>query len=120
MKRNFLSIAVFLLSALVLWIARVPTAMATNPTEVVVFSCLESGAQFGGYSVINYNNSPGAPAKSSNDCATELETLLNDGLINVNVSVQQWSTTQGAPDGGITGTYITYVLANGTLTGGNL
>jgi hypothetical protein len=69
--------------------------------------------------IVLLDNSPGAPGKPSTDCAATVEALLADGLINVNISVQTWSATSGAPQG-ITGTYITYVMANGTLTGGNL
>jgi hypothetical protein len=116
MKRAIFSIGTFLSFTAVLWSAHVPSALAANPNEVVVFSCSEGSS---GYTVNDYNNSPGAPVKPSTDCATTVEALLTDGLLNVNISVQTWSATSGAPQG-ITGTYITYVMANGTLTGGNL
>jgi hypothetical protein len=119
MKRSFLSIAGFFLSALVLCAARVANVMAANPTEVVVVSCEENNPG-SGYSVINYDNSSGSPAQSSTDCATEVEALLNSGLTNVNLSVQTYSTEggYGAP-GEVNGTYITYVLTNGTASGTN-
>jgi hypothetical protein len=119
MKRTFLSIGVFVLSTFAVWAGSVASVMAANPSEVVIFSCVENIPP-GGYSVINYD---GTPAKSSSDCATELEALLNAGLTNVNVTVQTYiytdTTTGGAP-GGVAGTYITYVLTNGTLSSGNL
>ena len=118
MKRNLLSVAVFLLSALILWVARVPNAMATNPTEVVTFVCQD----FGSYTVVSYNHSSGAPVQTSGaSCAQQLENLLNAGLTNVNGTVQTYfgSNVTGAPNG-IAGSYITYVLANGTLTSGSL
>jgi hypothetical protein len=109
MKRHGLMVAVFVLSAAGLWVAPIPNVMAST-VEAVTFSCLENNPG-SGYSVINYNHNPGAPAQSSSDCATELEALLNAGLTNVNVTVQTYiytdTTTGGAP-GGVAGTYITY------------
>lgn len=115
MKRNFLSVAVFSLSALALWVADVPNAMAANPTEVVVMQCMETSS---GYTVEVYDASSGAPGKSSSDCAAAVETILTDGLVNVNVSVQTYTATggEGAP-GEVDGTYITYVFSNGTVSG---
>lgn len=92
----------------------------TNPTEAVLFSCLENNPA-SGYSVINYDRSPTAPAQSSStDCATQLDALLNAGLTNQNLSIQTYTyspgTTEGAP-GGVEGTYITYFVTNGTVSG---
>jgi hypothetical protein len=120
MKRNYLWVAGVLISTFVAWVACVENAMAANPTEVVIFSCMEKNPATG-YTVLTYDASPSAPAKPSTDCAAALEALLNAGLTNVNVSVQTYtgSVGAGAPNG-TDGTYITYVLANGTLTSGNL
>jgi len=120
MKRNYFWVAGVLISTLVVWGARVENAMAANPTELVVFSCMEKDPATG-YTVLTYDNSPSAPAKPSTDCAATLEALLADGLTNVNISVQTYtsSTGSGAPNG-TDGTYITYVLSNGTLTSGGL
>ncbi len=94
--------------------------MAANPTEVVIFSCMETDPATG-YTVLTYDASPGAPAKPSTDCAAALEALLADGLTNVNVSIQTYSAGNGAgAPSGTDGTYITYVLSNGTLTSGGL
>lgn len=118
MKRNFRLIAVSSLSALALWVAHVGSAMAANPTEMVVLQCMETST---GYTVQVYDASSGAPGKSSSDCAAAVQTVLNAGLTNVNVSVQTYTATSGmgAP-GQVDGTYATYVLTNGTLAGGNL
>lgn len=119
MKRNFRSIAIFTLSALALWAVRVPSAMATNPTEVVIFVCQD----FSPFNVVYYNHSASAPGQTSGAaCSDQLEDLLTVGLTNVNVSVQNdvgMSSTSGIPNG-TEGAYITYVLANGTLTSGGL
>lgn len=119
MKRSNLrlisGVAVASLSTLVLWAARVPNAKAANPTEVVVLQCVETST---GYTVQVYDASSGAPSKSSSDCSAAVETLLDDGLINANVSVQTYTAESGmgAP-GEVNGTYITYVLTNGTASG---
>ena len=120
MKRNYFRVAGVLISALVVWQACVGNAMAANPTELVVFSCIEKNPATG-YTVVAYNASPSAPAKSSTDCAAQLEALLSAGFTNVNVSVQTYtsSTGSGAPNG-LDGTYITYMVTNGTLTSGSL
>ena len=114
MKRNFIWVAGVLISTLV-----VGNVMAANPTEVVIFSCMEKDPATG-YTVLTYDASPSTPAKPSTDCAAALETLLADGLTNVNVSVQTYTNGGAGAPSGTDGTYITYVLANGTLTSGNL
>jgi len=114
MKRNFLSLAVFSLSALALWVAGVPNAMAANPSEVVIFQCGTNTS-----TVYNYESYGGPGQTSGASCAEQLEILLNDGLTNVNVSVQAWSSDVGPPDS-LVGTYITFVLSNGTLASGGL
>jgi hypothetical protein len=118
MKCNFLSFAGVLISTLIVWGAHVGKAIAANPTEVVILSCKETNPATG-YTVLSYDSSPSAPAQPSTDCSAALIALLADGLTNVNVSVQTYQSVYGAPSG-IDGTYITYVLANGTLTSGNL
>jgi len=114
MKRNALSIAVFSLSTLAIWVARVPNAAAANPNEVVIFQCGTNTS-----TVYNYETYGGPGQTSGANCAEQLEILLNDGLTNVNVSVQTWSSDSGPPDS-LVGTYITFVLSNGTLTSGGL
>jgi hypothetical protein len=118
MKRNLLSFGGVLTSTLSMWGAHVGNAIAANPNEVVIFSCMETNPATG-YTVLSYDSSPSAPAKPSTDCSAALLALLADGLTNVNVSVQTYQSVYGAPSG-IDGTYITYVLANGTLTSGSL
>lgn len=115
MKRNLLSLPMLSLSALALWAVHAPNADAANPTEVVVLQCMQTST---GYTVQVYDASPGAPGKSSSDCSAAVETLLADGLINANVSVQTYTATSGlgAP-GQVDGTYVTYVLTNGTASG---
>jgi hypothetical protein len=119
MKCNFLSIAGVLVSTLVVWGAHVGNAVAANPTEVVIFSCMEKNPATG-YTVLSYDASPSAPAKPSTDCAAALEALLADGLTNVFVSVQTYTNGGAGAPNGTDGTYITFVLANGTLASGNL
>jgi hypothetical protein len=120
MKRNLLSVAGVLISTLVVWGAHIGSAIAANPTQVVVFSCMETNPATG-YTVLTYNATPSAPTKPSTDCATTLAALLADGLINVNVSVQTYTGSAGAGSpNGTDGTYITYVMTNGTLTSGGL
>jgi hypothetical protein len=119
MKRNYFWVAGVFISTLVVWAACVENVMATNPTELVVFSCVETNPATG-YTVVSYDASPSAPAKPSTDCAAALAALLSAGLTNVNVSVQTYlGSGAGAPNG-TDGTYITYVLTNGTLTSGGL
>ena len=120
MMRKYSRIVGLLISAFVVWGACINNAAATNPTQLVVFSCKESNPATG-YTVQTYNNSPSAPAKPSTDCAATLAALLSDGLTNVNISIQTYtgSSGAGAPNG-TDGTYITYVLTNGTLTSGSL
>lgn len=117
MKPKILSVAAFVLSALVLWVVRVPKVMASNPSEVVTFVCQD----YGSYDVESYNRSSSAPAQTSGaTCSDQFEDLLNDGLINVSISQQTYfgSNVTGAP-GGVAGTYITFVMANGTLAAGS-
>jgi hypothetical protein len=106
MKRHFVSVALFSLSAIVLCLARVTDAMATAPTEVVAFVC----ADYAPFTVQYYDHSSGAPAQPSGSCSAVLEYLLNAGLTNVNVSVQTYASSSGemlgAP-GGVNGSYIT-------------
>jgi hypothetical protein len=120
MKRNYSWISGVLISTLVAWAACVENVMAANPTELVVFSCVEKNPATG-YTVLTYDASPSAPAQPSTDCAAALAALLSAGLTNVNVSVQTYtgSVGAGAPNG-TDGTYITYVLTNGTLASGGL
>lgn len=118
MKRNYLRVSGILMSALLVWAVCVGSAMAANPTQVVVFSCKLASAS-STYIVYAYNASAYAPAKSSTDCAAQLYTLLNNGLTNVNVSIQTYTNGSGAP-GNVDGTYITYVLTDGILASGNL
>ena len=120
MKCNFLSVAGVLISTLVVWGAHVGNAMAADPTELVIFSCMETNPATG-YTVLTYDASPSAPTKPSTDCATTLAALLADGLTNVNISIQTYTGNVGAgAPSGTDGTYITYVLTNGTLTSGGL
>jgi hypothetical protein len=116
---NCYRVAGVVMSALVVWGTAVESVMAANPTEVVIFSCMETNPATG-YTVLTYDKNPAAPAKPSTDCAATLEALLNDGLTNVNVSVQTYTNGGAGAPSGTDGTYITYVLANGTLTSGNL
>ena len=112
MKCNFLSVAGVLISTLVVWGVHVENAIAASPTQVVIFSCMETNPATG-YTVLTYNASPSAPAKPSTDCATTLAALQADGLTKVNISVQTYTASAGAgAPSGIDGTYITYVLAN--------
>jgi hypothetical protein len=118
MKRRIFSVATSLSLALGLWAAHVPNVMAANPTYVVIFVCED----FSPYTVVSYSNSYDAPGQTSGaSCSQQLEDLLTAGFTNVNVSLQTYTAASGlgAP-GSLDGTYITYVLANGTLTGGNL
>jgi hypothetical protein len=119
MKRNYSWVAGVLISTLVVWEAGIEKVMAANPTEVVIFSCVETNPATG-YTVLTYDASPSAPAKPSTDCATTLETLLSDGLTNANETVQTYTNGGAGAPNGTDGTYITYVLTNGTLTSGNL
>jgi hypothetical protein len=120
MKRDYRWNAGILMAMLVAWGAGVGNVMAANPTELVVFSCMETSPATS-YTVLTYDASPSAPAKPSTDCATTLATLLSDGFTNVNVSVQTYTGTVGAgAPSGTDGTYITYVLTNGTLSSGSL
>lgn len=119
MKCNYRRASGVLISAALGWAACVGNAMAINPTEVVIFSCLEKNPATG-YSVVAYDASPSAPAKSSTDCATQLEALLSAGLTNVNASIQTYTNGGAGAPNGFDGTYITYVLANNSLTSGNL
>lgn len=116
MKRILRSIVAFSLSAVGLCAAYIPNAMAANPTAVVVMQCMETSSS---YSVVTYNSYNGPAEASSSNCAETVESVLNDGLINVNVSVQTYTATggEGAP-GEVDGTYITYVFSNGTVSGG--
>lgn len=116
MKRNYLRASGILMSAVLVWVGCCGSAMAANPTQVVIFSCKLGSSS---YTVYAYNASTYAPAKSSTDCAAQLYTLLNNGLTNVNVSIQTYTNGSGAP-GNVDGTYITYVLTDGILASGNL
>lgn len=120
MKSNYFWVVGISISTLILWESSVENVMAANPTELVVFSCMETDPATG-YTVLTYDPSPSAPAKPSTDCAATLAALLSDGLTNVNVSVQTYtgSSGAGAPNG-TDGTYITFTLTNGTLTSGGL
>jgi hypothetical protein len=120
MKRNNVWFGGVLTSTLVVWGACIGNVMAASPTAFVIFSCVLTNPATG-YTVLTYDASPSAPAKPSTDCATTLATLLADGLTNVNISVQTYTTEfgDGAPNG-TDGTYITYVMTNGTLTSGVL
>jgi len=109
MKRNLLWLAGILISTFFVWGSNVGTAMAANPSEVVVFSCIEN-IPGNGYSVVNYDHSSGAPGQPSGSCSAVLETLLGDGLINVNVTVQTYiytDTTTGVNRPGFPGGPIT-------------
>ena len=119
MKCNFLSVAGVLISTLVVWGVHVENAIAASPTQVVIFSCMETNPATG-YTVLTYNASPSAPAKPSTDCGTALLALLADGLTNVYFSVQTYTNGGAGAPSGTDGTYITYVLTNGTLTSGGL
>ena len=119
MKHRYLRVSSLLMPTLIVSGAITSIAVAANPTEVVIFSCMETNPATG-YTVLSYDASPSAPAKPSTDCAAALETLLGDGLTNVNVSVQTYTNGGAGAPNGTDGTYITYVLANGTLTSGNL
>jgi hypothetical protein len=113
MKCNFLSVAGFLISTLLVWGAHVGNASAANPT--VTFTCMETKPAATGYTVLAYDASPSAPTKPSTDCATALASLLAAGFTSVNISIQTYTAVSGwgAPNGvSGDGTYITYVLQN--------
>lgn len=120
MKRNVLSVALFLLSVFALCMFRVPNVLAAAPTGVVILMC----GDYGTWPVVFYDHSSDAPAQTSGaSCPAELATLLSAGFININVTAQTYASISGqvvgAP-GGVNGSYSTYVLTNGTLTSGNL
>jgi hypothetical protein len=112
MKRNYYRIAGVMASAFIVWEATLQSALGANSPALVVFSCMETNPATG-YTVVSYDASPSAPAKPSTDCATTLETLLNDGFTNTpNVSLQTYTASAGAgAPNGTNGTYITYVLS---------
>lgn len=119
MKCNYLRVSGVLISTSLVWIACLEGALAANPNEVVILSCMEENPATS-YTVLTYDASPSAPAKPSTNCGAALEALLNDGLTNVNVSIQTYTNGGAGAPSGTDGTYITYVLANGALTSGNL
>ena len=121
MSRNTRSVVVFTLSALIVCLSRVADVSAAPPTEVVMLVC----ADYGTSTIVYYDASPSAPAQTAGaSCATQLASLQSAGFTNVNVTVQTYVASSageviGAP-GGVNGTYTTYVLANGSLSSGNL